>query len=294
MEKVALLVVYNHRYDKNISTVENLYEGKFSHVYHLIPFYDGDKENVIPVYENSYHFQGYIAQAFTHIKRMGFTHYFVVADDMILNPAINETNLWSLMGIGKDECFIRDLREMQKEPFLWVHLPNALNYKVKQKGVEIGNSLPSVEEARARFAFHNISTDKIPVKTMIPKAFGRIRTKKFIQCLLTSRRFSYPLLRAYSDIFLVPDDVMPKFCSYLGAFSATKLFVETAIPTAMVLSADKIKCIKDIKMEAGDIWGEEINQLGEKYKYSVNKLIENYPKNIVYYHPIKLSKWKLQ
>jgi hypothetical protein len=39
--KVALLVIYNHRYDKNITRVEALYKKRFSHIYHVVPFYDG-------------------------------------------------------------------------------------------------------------------------------------------------------------------------------------------------------------------------------------------------------------
>lgn len=62
--KIALLVLYNHRYDKNIPRIEKLYEGKFSHIFHLMPFYDGDHPNVFPVYESSYYFQSYIAQAY--------------------------------------------------------------------------------------------------------------------------------------------------------------------------------------------------------------------------------------
>ncbi|MBR2165594.1 MAG: hypothetical protein IJ915_03500 [Paludibacteraceae bacterium] len=93
MNKIALLIIYNHRYDKNIDRLENLYKGKFSHIYHIMPFYDGNIENVIPVYESSYRFQSYITQAFQHLKDKGFTHYFIVADDMLLNPQINETNL---------------------------------------------------------------------------------------------------------------------------------------------------------------------------------------------------------
>ncbi|MDD2205616.1 MAG: hypothetical protein PHU62_09970 [Bacteroidales bacterium] len=32
MNKIALLVLYNHRYDKNIPIIEKIYEGKFSYL----------------------------------------------------------------------------------------------------------------------------------------------------------------------------------------------------------------------------------------------------------------------
>lgn len=97
--KIALFVVYNHRYDKNIPRIEALYSGRFSNVFHLVPFYDGDKENVIAVYESSYYFQSYIAQAYHRIKNDGYTHYITVADDMIINPAITENNIFEFTKI---------------------------------------------------------------------------------------------------------------------------------------------------------------------------------------------------
>lgn len=53
MDKIALMVIYNHRYDNNIPIIEDLYNNKFSHIYHIVPFYDGDKRNVISVYDSS-------------------------------------------------------------------------------------------------------------------------------------------------------------------------------------------------------------------------------------------------
>ena len=93
-KKTALLVVYNHRYDKNIPVIDRIYANRFSYVCHLVPFYDGDQANVIAVYDSSHYFQNYIAQAYTHLKDKGFTHFFIVADDMILNPLVDENNLW--------------------------------------------------------------------------------------------------------------------------------------------------------------------------------------------------------
>lgn len=290
--KIALMVVYNHRYDKNIPLVEKIYEGKFSYIYHIVPFYDGDKDNVIPVFENSFFFGGYIAQAYTHLKGKGFTHYFVVADDMVINPQINELNILKFIGLGENDCFIRDLIELQHDKHQWGHLDNAIGYKVKQVGVEVTNILPSVEEAKQRFAKYGISTGKLTLKAIKPKAWGRMRTRMFVQALLAGRKFAYPILRAYSDIFLVPESVMPKFCLYLGAFTATRLFVEAAIPTSLILTSDNVKVISDTNLKSGDKWGKDIQKFGEKYDFSVSKLIQNYPQDVLFFHPIKLSKWK--
>jgi hypothetical protein len=41
---VALVIIYNHRYDKNIDILESIYANRFSNIFHIVPFYDGDKK----------------------------------------------------------------------------------------------------------------------------------------------------------------------------------------------------------------------------------------------------------
>ena len=48
--EVCLLIIYNHRYDDNIEKLERIYKNRFSDIYHIVPFYNGTIENVIPVY----------------------------------------------------------------------------------------------------------------------------------------------------------------------------------------------------------------------------------------------------
>ena len=150
--KIALLVIYNHRFDKNIARVESLYKNRFSNIFHIMPFYDGDVENVIPVYESSYYFQGYVAQAYTHLKRKGFSHFFIIADDLILNPSVSESNIFEKMGIDSDSCWIGgDKIEFQNLEIEWSRLSEALTFSLKVSGVEVSNILPSKEVAVDKF-----------------------------------------------------------------------------------------------------------------------------------------------
>lgn len=289
--KVALLVVYNHRYDKNIPVIDRLYKGLFSHVFHLVPFYDGTRENVIPVYDSSYYFQNYIAQAYTHISRMGFTHYLIVADDMILNPRINENNIWEEMGIDYTDCYISRISVLQQRPTFWAHTIKGLKYKVVQPGVEIQKILPSKEEAQRRFALHGIPTGKVPLKRVIPHSLQQF-FKYVVKAIPFSLTPDYPLVGGYSDIFLVTSKEMPHFCQYCGAFAATKLFVEIAIPTSLFLTADSIKIDKDVKLKRGDIWNKAIDELEQSHNNDLNALIQDFPKEKLFLHPVKLSRWK--
>lgn len=290
-KKLALLVVYNHRYDKNIPVIENIYKNRFSHVYQLVPFYDGDNENVIPVYDSSHYFQNYIAQAYTHIKNEGFTHYLVVADDMILNTKINENNLWDEMGIDSSDCYISRISIMQERRNFWSNTTKALKYKVKQPGVEVQNILPSVEEAEAIFAKHGLPTTKVPFRRLLSKSWKRFY-KHVIKEMPFSLKMDYPLVGGYSDIFLVTQKEMPRFCKYCGAFAATKLFVEIAIPTSLYLTAESVKIDKDVKLKRGDIWFSNIKKLEDDNDRNLDKLLADFPKEKLFIHPVKLSRWK--
>ena len=85
---------------------------------------------------------------------------------------------------------------------------------------------------------------------------------------------------------------MQKFSLYCGAFAATRLFVEMAIPTALILSADNIKLGKDIKLEPGAMWTpDELKNL-KPYNLQLDRLLNNFPLRKLYLHPIKLSQWK--
>src|SRR5690348_16209399 len=106
MSKVALIIIYNHQYNKNIEIVERIYKNKFSNIYHLVPFYRGEKSNVIAVYQSSYYFHGYVSQGLKSFFKKEYSHYFFIADDMILNPMINEDNYREYLHLSDHSCFI--------------------------------------------------------------------------------------------------------------------------------------------------------------------------------------------
>ena len=54
------------------------------------------------------------------------SHYFIVADDMLLNPLLTEDNLWDVTGLRKDECFITELIDMQKKKEAWPRVYDAI------------------------------------------------------------------------------------------------------------------------------------------------------------------------
>ncbi len=183
---VALIIVFNHKYDKNIDILEKIYHKRFSNIYYLVPFYNGDKPNVISVYENSYYFQGYFVQGFKQYFQEKYLHYFFVADDMIINPSINEDNYTEYFHLKDSTSFIPEihsldnindnilycspatindgiakLRKKNVKKWNWCRVLEAYNYNPKKSGVESVNELPEYDEALKLLNMHGININKL-------------------------------------------------------------------------------------------------------------------------------------
>ncbi|WP_294324276.1 hypothetical protein [uncultured Chryseobacterium sp.] len=316
MGKVALIIIYNHKFDKNIDIVENLYKNRFSEIYHLVPFYDGDKSNVIPVYENSHYFQGYVAQGFKSYFKEKYEHYFFIGDDLILNPQINENNYTEHLKLNNSTCFLPGFIYLHDKKSLWGRVQDAFKYNINLSGVEIKNELPTYDDAVSSFKklgleVKPVSFDLIHKKPNSIFSFAKkvIRDKTYIFKYLINKNYNlpYPMVGSYSDIFVVSADSIRLFTHYCGVFAATNLFVEIGLPTAMVLSAKKIITEKELQFQGKALWPDGYARMDgsseyakddykelEKFNYSLKELIEKFPENYLYLHPIKLSKWNTQ
>jgi hypothetical protein len=305
--KVALIIIYNHQYNKNIDIIERIYKDKFSDIYHLVPFYNGEKENVIPVYECSYYFQGYVSQGLHRFFKEKYSHYFFAADDMVLNPIINENNYRDIFNLGANTSFIPGFITLHERKNYWTRVSEAFHWNIEVKGVEVRNMLPNYEEALDKFSKFGLIIKPLGFSQIwkIPDAwlsflFNRNAPKRFrFFCRYLKRKkkpynLSYPLVGSYSDIFIISANSIKEFCHYCGIFATTKLFVEVALPTSVVLSSDKIMTEKDLNLQGKALWTTEDYKELEKYENSLTKLMDNFPPNYIYLHPIKLSKWKTE
>lgn len=328
MKQIALIIIYNHQYNKNIDIIEDIYKNRFDHIFHLMPFYEGSRKNVIPVYENSYHFQGYIAQGLTHIEDNKFENYLFIADDLILNPIINQTNYKTYFQLTAKSCFIPWIIEFHKRIPWWSRTPQAFFQNMQPLGVESLKQLPSKEDAIKLFERHNLEFQSLKFHQIWRKPYSlkkwiknwtniKSKTKKdeilytanYLLKYLTIRKnkkiLPYPMVGSYSDICLVHESAIKKFRHYCGVFAAINLFVEIGLPTALVLSADKIIDENQLKLAGKALWPDGFYRLTndknpvkkdfqelKKFDYSLHKLLNDFPENYLYLHPIKLSKWK--
>ena len=330
--KVALIIIFNHRFDKNIPVLEELYLSRFSAIFHLVPFYDGDKPNVIAVYESSFYFQGYISQGFKSFFSQQFEHYIFVADDMILNPNINEHNYQEVFSLSKESSFIpelftlnnyannetlrfhphvsfkdRILSQKHKKPkkLLWNRTSEAIQYDPQKEGVEGFKELPSYDAALNIIRDHGIDLNPVleyddvhscpaisikDISDLFTYAKGKIQNKTYT--------LRYPVVASYSDLVIVSADAIKRFVQYCGVFAATELFVEFAIPTALLLSSRKVITEPALSKRGLIYWvyTDKQKEIYERdmmrYDYNLQQLIKNFPADKLYIHPVKLSRWR--
>lgn len=305
----VLVIIYNHKHESNIEILNRHYGGRFSEIYHLMPFYEGSSNNVIPVYENSRYFQGYIAQAFRNLPRKNVSHYLFVADDLILNPVINEHNYRHWLQIDDDTAFLPGFIQLheRKENEFWMRANDAYHYTIYKTGVEAATELPSIEFAHEKMMQFGFTNNPLSFDQIFPKPTFNGKRVGWRECLSVAdyyfqrtksywckRKFGlpYPLVGGYSDFFAVPSGIAAKFAHLCGVFSATELFVELAIPTSLILTAKNIKVEHSLSLQGKAMWTTDELKILDRYDYDFRRLIENYPAEHLYLHPIKLSKWR--
>lgn len=313
MSDVCLIVIFNHRYDKNLPILEDLYRERFTNRYYLMPFYDGKMDNVIPVYGRSIFFQGYIAQAANLFVKEEFKHYLFVADDMIIHPKINENNYRDFFEVEDGQSYISELRPLQDMGTFWIGTLSALFYFKKQKYVEVSEEIPSERDAKLLLEKQGVKIRSLSRKEIFGKFTLSInslgnKTRLLLRLLTKIRHpfknyylLPYPMVGSYSDILLVSSDSIKQFAHYCGVFASTLLFAEVAIPTALALSSNKrVQVDNNLKRKGRAYWqGEgpfyysdeyDWNQIEKKYR-SLDDMTERFPDDQLFIHPVKLSKW---
>ena len=312
---ICLVVIYNHNFEKNIPIVKRMYSGRFTSVFQVMPFYRGSDPSVIGVYESSYQYNGYITQAAhrlvpTDMSQMP-SHYVFVADDMVLNPSLNEDNILNFLKIGVEEAFHPGYWAMTSDALLkWYWgLSSVVNVCCTSNACEWKAALPSVDVARRIFDSKGIDWRKMVSRQDVSRIFGKLKVRfENPYCIQPNDRYEelkklvrddpseeriYPLVRGFSDFFVVPGQAMSDFCHYCGVFAAMRAFVETAVPTSLVLCCAKVKTLKDcgLQAESGVATNEIREQIFAHYHGNYRELCAGFPANMLYVHPVKLSKW---
>jgi hypothetical protein len=303
---VCLVIVFNHKYEKNIERLEKLYRHRFQNIFYLLPFYEGEKDDVIAVYENSYCFQGYFAQALRTIYNDQYTHYVFIADDLILHHSINSKNILEILNLQTNSGYTKNITALTDISFNeWSHaLPSIADfYGVchKTSVLKFWEELPLPEIAYNLFKLHGITINLITDKNVDSHEYkysNQICSTFIYSSLCNQIRANrampppYPLAYGYSDFVVIPHKSLKKFCYYCGIFAAMNIFIEVAVPTAMLLSCENIIQERDINWFGKELWlPQECVELNDKCNKSFSQLYASFANNQLYLHPVKLSEW---
>lgn len=304
MSNVTLAIIFNHKYNKNIPLLNNLYAAKFSNIVYIVPFYkkgelDNKKYKIISVYETSYSFQGYIAQAYENLQQYHSDHYLFIGDDVILHPHINESNFKLFFNLENDESYNTEICKINEpfEKYRWTYsrVYHNLMCLSNNRFTNFKNEIPTKEEA------FKISSGKGFFDFTIKKSLylrakgirGRV-IDFYLRLKPLPKDTAYPLFGGYSDIFVISGKDFSDFAHLAGVFASMGMFAEIAIPTSMILTCKKIKQQADTNYKRGDIWGMENKKaFGDKHDFSLQHLFSSWPEDTLFIHPVKLSQWNI-
>lgn len=270
-----------------------------------MPFYRGDNPRVIGVYEAAYQFQGYITQAMSRLRDEKFAHCVFVADDMVIDPTLNEANIVARLGLDDNTAFISEIRMLDDAQYSswdwgWQSITRMV---LKDNSCEGHRFLPPVDMARELFARHGLDwrngvslrLAKLVMKlNAFPRRMPFIALARKLRRIFRSDEKAYPLAYGYSDIISVPASAIQDFCFYCGVMAGMRVFVECAIPTALAFSCAKLSTTAKLglKSERG-VDNYFVRERFEKlFQFSYRKLVDGFPEDYLFIHPVKLSKWK--
>ena len=57
---IALCIIYNHSFIKNVEVLDRLYFPSFDQILHIVPNYRSARKEVLTAYRSSHVFQGYL------------------------------------------------------------------------------------------------------------------------------------------------------------------------------------------------------------------------------------------
>lgn len=326
MSKAALVIIFNHRYEKNIPKLEAYYGSRFTHRSYLVPFAPVETDQIIRVFENSFCFSGHIAQGVSRFTAPDVTHYVFAGDDLIMNPTLDESSILDAIPLDQGTGYIKSLASADTVRFRW-HWALTAYQSLRRAKFDWQKELPPASEARQHFEQIGIRFGKPAPRSIADLKFlkypSKARTLKqaFADIKLVKpwlklagqtvasigKPSEYPLLAGYSDFFVVPAERLARFAHYCGVFAAVNMFAEVAVPTALALACDRVETELPMGVHFGDagvlplsekrwkgveFWEEEITAFCQSLGYSWDVFVNQFPKDTLYYHPVKLSQWK--
>ena len=183
----------------------------------------------------------------------------------------------------------------------WTHFNRTLRTLRFDEFVNARDELPPREEAAARLAAHGLEVRPLGWRNLEtgPGPWPH-RIKEWLTALWLLRRrrreggsLPYPLLMGYADLLVVPAPALGEFCHLCGVFAAMGIFVECAAVTALALATPELTLERDLTQKGMELWSDaERHAFWHRYSARLPRLLENFPADCLYVHPVKLPHWQ--
>lgn len=313
--KVKAVFLFNHRFEANLALLDRIYAPRFDKRHVIMPFATAPGAKLSRVYELGRNFSGHIAQSAREWIEHGVTHYAIIADDLLLNPALDQANLIERLQLAPNEAYTKNLISLDALRFAWPWAGEAaVTFARSAQAIDLRGLLPPENEAKARFEGLGIAFPppavlgaRASVQTH-RQIIGKARRAYFRAWSLGRRPAAYPLLAGYSDFLVVPASAIERFVAYCGVFAALNLFAEVAVPTALALAADRVRTELPLNTHfldpvpasrnSGSLKGVEIWTAEDLARHAwvdddnLERLLARFPADCLYVHPIKLSRYR--
>ena len=295
MPSICLSFVFNHQYEKNIPKLKQIYGKRFSTIRFLSPFSNRTKDKeIIPIFETSIHFQGYFAQAYSHLPK-DYDYYVFCADDLLLNPRFNEQNLIRELKC-ENSVYIKYLNPTWEHSFAWHKFEECNSFPSTDNIIPYTHFLPERKELLKKYERLDFNYRNIGMHNFLGVHQKGITTDRLwagIKYVIRNglkRYVHYPLIEGYSDFLVVPKENLNSFCYYCGIFAAMNLWVDAAVATSLILSCDKIVHEKQHNCKGIELWNnEDVHNQTRLAGGKVNNLKNIFSEDTLYIHPVKLS-----
>src|SRR5262245_16275323 len=300
---IALCIIYNHSFVRNVEVLDRLYASSFDRILHIVPNHKSTRKDILTAYRSSHVFQGYLADNRSTIEALDADYIAFAADDCLLNYRCIVDKVSAGIDRTQASAFFPAFAGPLAAPsaWKWVHtLPTVSRFfgspRLANPQVEGWlDCLPDLDRARralgrydaAELCLNRPTSDDLSKYSAIDRAaiaalFGEARAIEL----------PFPFVRGLTDFWVLAKDSIAEFLHYCGIFSSLNLWMEVAIPTAAALLDKKVVFANDLGLRFDWDWWDpqrpprwpQPTELDDIYR-----MLEGMPPDLLFRHPVKLS-----